>query len=128
MKESSEILAKIRFFAGVKTDKELSEKFDINYGTLDSWKNRNKIPAKRLLEFSKKLGVSMDILVSGDIKGGNNVIFKGDGNVINQRPSVAPDEIASEFLELYALYRTPKIESELLNLLDKLKKIKEADA
>ena len=70
----------------------------------------------------------MDILVSGDINGGNNVIFKGDGNVINQRPSVAPDEIASEFLELYALYRTPKIESELLNLLDKLKKIKEADA
>ena len=128
MKESSEILAKIRFFAGVKTDKELSEKFDINYGTLDSWKNRNKIPAKRLLEFSKKLGVSMDILVSGDIKGDNNVIFKGDGNVINQRPSVAPDEIASEFLELYALYRTPKIEAELLNLLQKLRKIKEADA
>ena len=128
MSDFDRILDGIRNLANAGTDKELCRILDIAYGTLDTWKNRKSIPRKRLLEISQKLGVSMDILVSGDIKGGNNVIFKGDGNVINQRPSVAVGEITSEFLELYALYRTPKIEAELLNLLQKLRKIKEADA
>lgn len=128
MKEVGGTINLLKDVTNSKTDKELSEKLGIRHKTLSMWKFRDKIPTNELLEISQKLGVSMDILVSGDIKGGNNVIFKGDGNVINQRPSVAVGEIASEFLELYALYRTPKIEAELLNLLQKLRKIKEADA
>ena len=128
MKEVDGTINLLKDVTNSKTDKELSEKLGIKHKTLSMWKFRDKIPTNELLEISQKLGVSMDILVSGDINGGNNVIFKGDGNVINQRPSVAPDEIASEFLELYALYRTPKIEADLLILLQKLIKIKEADA
>lgn len=128
MKEVGGTINLLKDVTNSKTDKELSEKLGIRHKTLSMWKFRDKIPTNELLEISQKLGVSMDILVSGDINGGNNVIFKGDGNVINQRPSVAVGEIASEFLELYALYRTPKIEAELLNLLQKLRKIKEADA
>ena len=46
MKEIDFILNKLRFITNSRTDKELCEILDINYSTLDTWKNNNKIPEK----------------------------------------------------------------------------------
>ena len=74
---------------------------------------------------AQKLGVDLDILINGNINGGNNIIFRGDGNTIRGAEKI-DDEILAEFCELYKQYRTPMVEGELITLIDRLKKIKKA--
>ena len=62
MKNIDFILNKLRHLTNSKTDKELCEVLDINYSTLDTWKNNDNIPRKRLLEFSQKLNISFEDL------------------------------------------------------------------
>ncbi|MFY9073145.1 helix-turn-helix domain-containing protein [Aliarcobacter butzleri] len=62
MKNIDFILNKLRHLTNSKTDKELCEVLDINYSTLDTWKNNDNIPRKRLLEFSQKLNTSFEDL------------------------------------------------------------------
>ena len=50
----------------VKTDKELTKKWGISYSTLDTWKNRDNIPEKRILDFSFKYQVSSHWLLTGE--------------------------------------------------------------
>jgi len=66
MKKITPILNRLKQVLNVKTDKELTEKLGISYSTLDTWKNRDKIPEKRLLEFSLKYQVPMDWLLTGE--------------------------------------------------------------
>ena len=68
MKNITFILSRLKKILNVKTNKELTEKLGIPYSTLDTWKNRDKIPEKRLLEFANKYNVSVDWL----LKGGKN--------------------------------------------------------
>ncbi len=66
MKEITPILNRIKQVLNAKTDKEMTEKWGISYSTLDTWKNRDTIPQKRLLDFSLKYGVSLDWLITGN--------------------------------------------------------------
>ena len=61
MRSIDATLRLLRNLTNSKTDKEMCEILKIPYGTLDRWKANDEIPAKRLMEFSEKLGVSMDL-------------------------------------------------------------------
>lgn len=64
MSEVDQILARVRFFAGAKTDIELSEILGVPYKTLDGWKTRGAIPEKRIAQIALALGIRRDALVS----------------------------------------------------------------
>ena len=66
MKKITPILNRLKQITNSKTDKELTQKLGISYSTLDTWKNRDKIPEKRLLEFSLKYQVPMEWLLTGE--------------------------------------------------------------
>ncbi|MFC2492537.1 MAG: hypothetical protein ACFNUJ_07685, partial [Campylobacter curvus] len=66
----------------------------------------------------------MDILVNGN---NNGIVLKGDNNTINGFKGMPIDKTLAEFCQLYEEYRTPKIEAELITLIERLKKIKEAE-
>lgn len=58
MKKIDPILERLRDKVGVKTDKELCEKVEImKYATLDTWKNRDRIPPDKLRLIAKELKV-----------------------------------------------------------------------
>ena len=66
MKKITPILNRMKQVLNVKTDKELTKKLEMSYSTLDTWKNRDRIPEKRLLEFSLKYQVPMNWLLTGE--------------------------------------------------------------
>lgn len=66
LKEIDFILDRLRAITKASTDKELCEILDINYSTLDTWKNNNKIPDKRLLRISQKLSIRVNELTKND--------------------------------------------------------------
>ncbi|XQC05830.1 helix-turn-helix domain-containing protein [Arcobacter cryaerophilus gv. pseudocryaerophilus] len=63
MKNIDFLLNKLRYVTNTKTDKELCKLLDISYSTLDTWKNNDKIPQKRLYEISQKVSISLDELI-----------------------------------------------------------------
>jgi transcriptional regulator with XRE-family HTH domain len=66
MKKITPIINRLKHILNAKTDRELTEKLGISYSTLDTWKNRDKIPEKRLLEFSLRYQVPFDWLLTGE--------------------------------------------------------------
>ena len=104
MENLEAILARMRAVLGVKTDKQMCEILEIQYGTLDNWKNRKKIPRGRLLEIATKLNVTPEYLESGiNISGGNNQI--GNLNIQNNGSNEKDrGEIWSEFVRLFDEY------------------------
>lgn len=66
MSEVDQILARVRFFAGAKTDIELSKILGVPYKTLDGWKTRGAIPERRIAQMALALGIRQDALVSGN--------------------------------------------------------------
>ncbi len=60
MKDIDFLLIKLKKLTNSKNDKELCLKLNINYSTLDTWKNKDKIPDKRLIEFAAKLNVNIE--------------------------------------------------------------------
>nr|DAM62789.1 MAG TPA: CI repressor [Caudoviricetes sp.] len=99
----------MRAVLGVKTDKQMCEILEIQYGTLDNWKNRKKIPRGRLLEIATKLNVSLEYLERGvnisnnTIHGGNNQI--GNSNTQNNGVNeIDRGEIWAEFVKLFDEY------------------------
>lgn len=62
MKNIDFLLNKLRYVTDTKTDKELCKTLNISYSTMDTWKNNDKIPEKRLLEFSQKLNIPFEDL------------------------------------------------------------------
>ena len=104
MENLEAILARMRAVLGVKTDKQMCEILEIQYGTLDNWKNRKKIPRGRLLEIATKLNVTPEYLESGiNISGGNNQI--GNSNIQNNGSNEKErGEIWSEFVRLFDEY------------------------
>lgn len=60
------ILERLRDHVGVKTDKELCEKVKIiNYSTLDTWKNRDRIPPDKLRLIAKEVNIDPLLLEFG---------------------------------------------------------------
>lgn len=109
MENLEAVLARMRAVLGVKTDKQMCEILEIQYGTLDNWKNRKKIPRGRLLEIATKLNVSLEYLESGvnisnnTIHGGNNQI--GNSNTQNNGVNeIDRGEIWAEFVKLFDEY------------------------
>lgn len=56
------LLNKLRYVTDTKTDKELCKTLNISYSTMDTWKNNDKIPEKRLYDISQKVNISFDEL------------------------------------------------------------------
>lgn len=109
MENLEAVLARMRAVLGVKTDKQMCEILEIQYGTLDNWKNRKKIPKGRLLEIATKLNVSLEYLESGvnisnnTTHGGNNQI--GNSNTQNNGLNeIDRGEIWTEFVKLFDEY------------------------
>lgn len=104
MENMEAVLARMRAVLGVKTDKQMCEILGIQYGTLDMWKVRKKIPKGKFLEIAAKLNVTPEYLESGiNISGGNNQI--GNSNIQNNGSNEKDrGEIWSEFVKLFDEY------------------------
>lgn len=104
MENMEAVLARMRAVLGVKTDKQMCEILGIQYGTLDMWKVRKKIPKGKFLEIAAKLNVTPEYLESGiNISGGNNQI--GNSNIQNNGSNEKDrGEIWSEFVRLFDEY------------------------
>lgn len=103
MNDFESILNSLRVITNSKTDKEMCEILKIPYGTLDTWKNRKEIPAKRLIEFADKLNISVDELKNGNTTESNDTFSikkitsyfasAGGGNEINDIEVYDTDEV-----------------------------------
>ena len=104
MENMEAVLARMRAVLGVKTDKQMCEILGIQYGTLDMWKVRKKIPKGKFLEIAAKLNVTPEYLENGiNISGGNNQI--GNSNIQNNGSNEKDrGEIWSEFVRLFDEY------------------------
>ena len=107
MENLEAILARMRAVLGVKTDKQMCEILEIQYGTLDNWKNRKKIPRGRLLEIATKLNVTPEYLESGThiSNNTNSVIVNGsnNGSIVNGHQVKVSQELM-DFVELFKEY------------------------
>ncbi|RXK05369.1 helix-turn-helix domain-containing protein [Halarcobacter bivalviorum] len=111
MKKVELLLIKLKKITNSKTDKELCEKLEINYSTLDTWKNKDRIPEKRLIEFAHKLSINLDELINVDlnlgtsINQGNNSRAGGrdyiEGSEKNEVNNLIPESILIELNSLY---------------------------
>lgn len=125
MTEIDEIIKALKSITDTKTDKELSEFLEVPYKTFSMWKYRGEIPANKILEFSKKLGVSMDTILGNNVKvvGDGNVTFGGNGNFIAEsKDSKLQSKIFKEFIGLYVEYGNDKL---LMPVIEKLKEIEQ---
>lgn len=124
MRSIDPILGLLKKLTNSQTDKEMCKILEIPYGTLDGWKAKDEIPAKRLMEFSKKLGVGMDTLINSSLKvvGNGNIAFSGNNNIINDtKTSYSPR--VDEFLELYEKYGNENLDNLLEPIIEKLRQI-----
>ena len=107
MENLEAVLARMRAVLGVKTDKQMCEILEIQYGTLDNWKNRKKIPRGRLLEIATKLNVTPEYLESGThiSNNTNSVIVNGsnNGSIVNGHQVKVSQELM-DFVELFKEY------------------------
>lgn len=62
MREIDSFLEKLKKATNTITDKEMCEAIGLKYNTLDNWKTKDEIPAKRLLELSSKFNIPIDTL------------------------------------------------------------------
>ena len=126
MENLEAILARMRAVLGVKTDKQMCEILEIQYGTLDNWKNRKKIPRGRLLEIATKLNVTPEYLESGThiSNNTNSVIVNGrkNGSIVNGHQVKVSDEFM-EFAELFKKYGNSELLKQWTESLLKIKEI-----
>jgi len=130
MENLEAILARMRAVLGVKTDKQMCEILEIQYGTLDNWKNRKKIPRGRLLEIATKLNVTPEYLESGTHISNNTnpVIVNGsnNGSIVNGHQVKVSDEFM-EFAELFKKYGNSELLKQWTESLAKIKNLIEGD-
>lgn len=112
MKKIDRLLLKFKNITKTKNDKELCEVLDINYSTLDTWKNKNKIPEKRLFDIAQKLSIDFDhlddtnnfenstIVVAQDLSNNSNAHHTQNINSI-KKEEVIPSSVIIEISALY---------------------------
>jgi len=120
------VLARVRAVLGVKTDKQMCEILEIQYGTLDNWKYRKKIPRGRLLEIATKLNVTPEYLESGThiSNNTNSVIVNGsnNGSIVTGHQVKVSDEFM-EFAELFKKYGNSELLKQWTESLLKIKEV-----
>lgn len=125
MKENVINLKDIRLKSGLTQD-EVAKKLGVSLRTYQRYENdSNNLGLNKILEISKQLGVSMDILMGNGVKvvGDDNIAFSGDGNFVSEpKNSKLQSKIFKEFMELYTEYGNDKI---LMPAIEKLKEIKQ---
>ena len=126
MENLEAVFARVRAVLGVKTDKQMCEILEIQYGTLDNWKNRKKIPKGRLLEIATKLNVTPEYLESGiNISNNtNSVVVNGsnNGSIVNGHQVKVSDEFM-EFAELFKKYGNSELLKQWTESLLKIKEV-----
>lgn len=130
MENMEAVLARIRAVLGVKTDKQMCEILGIQYGTLDMWKVRKKIPKGKFLEIAAKLNVTPEYLESGThiTNNTNSVIVNGsnNGSIVNGHQVKVSDEFM-EFAELFKKYGNSELLRQWTESLAKIKNLIEGD-
>ena len=130
MENMEAVLARMRAVLGVKTDKQMCEILGIQYGTLDMWKVRKKIPKGKFLEIAAKLNVTPEYLESGThiSNNTNSVIVNGsnNGSIVNGHQVKVSDEFM-EFAELFKKYGNSELLKQWTESLLKIKKLIEGD-
>lgn len=130
MENMEAVLARMRAVLGVKTDKQMCEILEIQYGTLDMWKVRKKIPKGKFLEIAAKLNVTPEYLESGiNISNNtNSVVVNGsnNGSIVNGHQVKVSDEFM-EFAELFKKYGNSELLKQWTESLAKIKNLIEGD-
>ncbi|WP_314990230.1 helix-turn-helix domain-containing protein [uncultured Campylobacter sp.] len=123
MKENVINLKEVRDKIGL-TQKETADKLGISLRTYQRYElDGDGIDYKKLLEISKKLGVSMEQLTGAVAIGSGNIAIRGNGNQIDkQRSQKRNTPLYIEFEKLYDDYGN---ETLLKGFVEKLKKLKE---
>lgn len=126
MENMEAVLARMRAVLGVKTDKQMCEILEIQYGTLDMWKVRKKIPKGKFLEIAAKLNVTPEYLESGiNISNNtNSVVVNGsnNGSIVNGHQVKVSDEFM-EFAELFKKYGNNELLKQWTESLLKIKEV-----
>ena len=126
MENMEAVLARMRAVLGVKTDKQMCEILEIQYGTLDMWKVRKKIPKGKFLEIATKLNVTPEYLESGiNISNNtNSVVVNGsnNGSIVNGHQVKVSDEFM-EFAELFKKYGNSELLKQWTESLLKIKEV-----
>jgi len=65
MNDFREIMDRLKLFYGVKSDKAVSECLKLNYNTVKTWSNRNKIPLDTLIECIQNETININWLLYG---------------------------------------------------------------
>jgi len=120
MKKITPILNRLRKFLNVRTDKELTKILNISYSTLDTWKNRDKIPEKRLTEIAHKYNLSLDWLLTGKDNWGMPL---NTSNVIENLKSFFNLKTDEELIKYLNDNLSYKIDSNTLNEWKKTNKV-----
>lgn len=68
MRISGGILDKIKIYKAFATDSEMAKQFGVRQSVVSSWRKRNTVPYKKLLDFCKKEGLDIHDLLEGRIK------------------------------------------------------------
>lgn len=128
MENLEAVLARIRAIIGIKTDKQMAEFLKIPYSTINTWKDRQKIPKGKLLEIANIINTTPEYLLKGESTTISNnqssVIIAGNnsGNIINDTQT----EVSPELMEVIKLYKEYGNNKMLEKFKNEILKIKEA--
>lgn len=67
MKTAKELIAKLLNTLGIDNEQEFCNKYDVVYGTLQSWKFRNSIPYELILDVCKKNNIRLESIFYDEI-------------------------------------------------------------
>ncbi|MBZ7982686.1 LexA family transcriptional regulator [Campylobacter sp. RM12640] len=74
MKTAKELIAKLLNMLGIDNEQEFCNKYDVVYGTLQSWKFRNSIPYELILDICKKNNIRLESVFYDEIAPVRDVI------------------------------------------------------
>lgn len=95
MRISGSILDKIKKYKGFATDSDLAKYFGVRQSVVSSWRRRNTVPYRELLDFCKKEGLDIQELLEGRIKTVKKVMKQKPEKWIDVLPA---DKKAKPFL------------------------------
>ena len=112
LKKIDKLLLKLKNITKTKNDKELCKVLDINYSTLDTWKNKDRIPDKRLFDIAQKLSIDFELLHDSNNFENSSIVvaqdFSNNSNAHHTQNinSTKKDELipSSLIIEINALY------------------------
>lgn len=124
LKKIDKLLSKIRNITNTKNDRELCKFLNINYSTLDTWKNKDRIPEKRLFEISEKISFDYEELIKDlnttmDIEPTKNSFINQLNNVKNHVDNSIYKLAELIIDEAEKKHKIEELKIDLLNLIQK---------